>query len=141
MLYNLPNEVLLMIFDLVDIHDLMELTLVCKKFNHIISSSARLMDKFIIYVYNDDNETNEWTENRKYYHLSLQGTNNELPKIIESLKNDLISLIFNTNKVPAIELKKILLKCTKLRTVIIGSFIENLHFLRVFIYLQISLKL
>ncbi|KAL7011067.1 hypothetical protein ACKWTF_014074 [Chironomus riparius] len=125
MLHDLPDEVLIYIFNLFESPDIPNFTLVCKKFNDLISNSTQLMKNFTIRVSNKTNATDEWNGTRKYSRLIIQKMHKEVPEILEAISNNLILLCINSVSIDATELKKILVNCPKLLRLDLNSLTLN----------------
>jgi F-box-like len=74
-IYDLPEEVLLEIFQLLDGKSLQNATLTCKNWNKSIGSSVKTMKKFKLVIglknFQDQSEENETSYNRKHFNLEI----------------------------------------------------------------------
>lgn len=121
-LQNLPKEVLEDIFLLCERPDLLKLTLVCKSFNQIISNSTNLMKMVHIDINRSHSDDAKWNGTRKYSQLYVHKMHSEFPKIIESIHDDLALLRLVSIKMDANDLKNVLLKSPKLKSLaLIGT--------------------
>lgn len=114
MLYDVPDEILIEIFNFFEFPEILNLTLVCRKFNNLISNNKKLMKKLSIIISKQRDDCNEWNGTRKYSDLIINKIHKEIPKIIEAIRNDLKYLRISNVTIDAKELKKILLNCPTL---------------------------
>ena len=115
MLSDLPYELLIKIFSVLPPRDILTQTLVCKRFNEIISDNVKLLSQFQI-EFNDEYKDLEWTGSRMYSNVMI-----EIKKIefdhekLESIKDSVQHLEVKCCENPETTLK-IILACPNLKS-------------------------
>lgn len=105
-LLELPLEVIIEIFSWCTKSDLLNLTLVCKDFNEIISNSCKLMETVSILFTKEKSLNDEvWNGVRKYSHILVHSIHPQKGRIFQD------NIIYLTN----LELKDIKIKLESLR--------------------------
>ncbi|KAG5668366.1 hypothetical protein PVAND_016307 [Polypedilum vanderplanki] len=93
---TLPEDVLIEIFNYLSSKDVLASTLVCKRFNDIISNSITLLNKFEV-NFNRKKINNEWIGSRNYQKIKIepQAFLHFLP-IVKTIINDVTTLSLAT---------------------------------------------
>jgi len=71
MLQDIPEKVFFTIVNIVGHLDLLNLILVCKKFNQLISNNSQVIKIFAIYITKNRDDSYEWNGTRKYSQLDI----------------------------------------------------------------------
>ncbi len=69
-LTHLPEEILIEIFKSLSVEDLISISLVCSRFNEIISSEKEIMKKFVIFL-NHKTVKLKWNGLRNYSRMKI----------------------------------------------------------------------
>ena len=111
---NLPDEIFFEIFNFCERLDLLNLTLVCKRYNELISNNSHLMKALTIDIRRNHDNSHEWNGTRKYCKISIHKMHREVPKILEAIRNDLTYLRLMKVSLDATYFKQFLMTCPKL---------------------------
>ena len=113
---ELPLEVILGIFSWCCKSDLLNLTLVCKDFNEIISNCSKIMEKVSIQFAPEKITNNEiWAGIRKYSHVLVHSTHPQKARIFQDNKMYLTNLEIKDIKVRLECLRKTFFKFPSLK--------------------------
>lgn len=68
--HQLPVEILIKIFNLLNKKDLISLSLVCRRFNEVISCDKEMLERFTLYL-NKKTLKSRWIGSRKYVKVKI----------------------------------------------------------------------
>ncbi|KAG5666461.1 hypothetical protein PVAND_014488 [Polypedilum vanderplanki] len=119
---NLPQEILIKIFDDLKINDLLSLTLVCKDFNDIISNTKQLVEKLVL-RFTAQAKNHKLEATRKYTKISMRYSYcQNLLQFLEKQGEYITNIRFMFIKMELWTLKAILNFCRNLKNLTFLNF-------------------